>query len=1189
MRKKTGLFFQNTLCVLTIAAITAGGMNTAVYAKEADESVNTDESTNADESSNAGQNEETCETAKEEGEAGEPLEEQPAEPIVYEDVTIKNVDDFLKFAESCKIDAWSLNKNVKLEEDINLRDTDFETVPYFNGIFDGNSHTIKGYELQEGGYITGVFRYVGPCGMIENLNVQGDIDMADEQRVTGGLCGVNCGVISGCSFKGLMSGNNTVGCIAAINENTGLITKCVNSAHVSGYNFTGGITGKNYGVISGCTNNGDINDNEEWVIKDDEKGDSIIESISAAQNKEDIKDVVISGIDTGGITGYSTGSIIRCTNNGNIGYDHVGYNVGGIAGRQMGIISYSTNKGNIYGRKDIGGIVGQMEPYLEKDDMQTLPEAADKLHDLIEKTINDMDGSVDTISSDITSLTGYADGVVDDGRVLTGELTDSVNQNAEVINAVIERFEYVIDNLPGIVDNVSTAADSLGYFGKSLARIVEDVNYNSNVTDSDRESISRSKDNIYKTYSDTEETARRVTELTERINDLMYETDAEGNKKFRDLTEEEEQELNGYLAELQQISGQSGSDISGMMGDFSNIVETYKPYVETGTDEAIGEIDNAVAALQDAQGDLRKASQGARSIIDYLNSQSELRFHGLTSTWDNSLDSLHSNLKGITGSLESINTDGKNSSHTLNDDIAAVNDQVNVIYHIVSDKFDILQNDDAEMFVDVSDEELEAAKTGRVDSSKNTGTIKGDIDIGGIAGSMAIDEEDPEENAAGNVNIGAGSKYTLKNIIYECKNDAFVQSKKDGSGLIVGYMAQGVVSGCEGYGLAKSSEGSYTGGIAGESLSIIRDSYSICLLDGNKYVGGITGYGTTISGCTALVTWEKVPAERYGAIAGIVNTDTDTHEMKMENIKNNVFVEDQIQGIDDISYENIAEEITYNKLINTYGIPSEYSHLKVTYMVDDEKIGEQELSYGESLSRLKYPDGEYRDGFYIKWPDKSDEIMEGNYVISGEYIATKKAIESTNRYTDTEKPLVLLGGSFGTDAKVDARIVEDEEKDQSDRLVPNDKIIYEIKIDEGTTSQSEDKRIRIYNPYSKRAKVMKLEDGKWIGIDSKNVGSYIEIGITDNEATYAIEDNISRIYTIIKAALAAVVLVLLIVLVIILRKIIVRRKNSVKKEGGKKVKNKKSRKTEEKKEDNKEDNKDNKDNKESTKETDKIE
>ena len=67
--------------------------------------------------------------------------------------------------------------------------------------------------------------------------------------------------------------------------------------------------------------------------------------------------------DTGGIAGRSSGTITGSVNHGEIGYPHTGYNVGGIAGRQNGSVVGCENYGSIWGRKDVGGIVGQFEPY----------------------------------------------------------------------------------------------------------------------------------------------------------------------------------------------------------------------------------------------------------------------------------------------------------------------------------------------------------------------------------------------------------------------------------------------------------------------------------------------------------------------------------------------------------------------------------------------------------------------------------------------------------------------------------------------------------------------------------------------------------------------------------------------------------------------------------------------------------
>ena len=68
-------------------------------------------------------------------------------------------------------------------------------------------------------------------------------------------------------------------------------------------------------------------------------------------------------VDLGGIAGLNTSVIKYCDNYGDVGYPHTGYNVGGIAGRQSGRILGCTNAAEVTARKDVGGIVGQVEPY----------------------------------------------------------------------------------------------------------------------------------------------------------------------------------------------------------------------------------------------------------------------------------------------------------------------------------------------------------------------------------------------------------------------------------------------------------------------------------------------------------------------------------------------------------------------------------------------------------------------------------------------------------------------------------------------------------------------------------------------------------------------------------------------------------------------------------------------------------
>ncbi len=81
-----------------------------------------------------------------------------------------------------------------------------------------------------------------------------------------------------------------------------------------------------------------------------------------------------------------------CDNYGEVGYPHVGYNIGGVAGRQSGYLLGCDNNAAVHGRKDIGGIVGQAEPYLwlntSADRLDEVRDNLDILHDMANQLLD---------------------------------------------------------------------------------------------------------------------------------------------------------------------------------------------------------------------------------------------------------------------------------------------------------------------------------------------------------------------------------------------------------------------------------------------------------------------------------------------------------------------------------------------------------------------------------------------------------------------------------------------------------------------------------------------------------------------------------------------------------------------------------------------------------------------------------
>lgn len=296
--------------------------------------------------------------------AKEPLKPEESGRTIH----IATVKAFMSFAEECCLDSYSKGLTVYLDRDLDLsKEEDFFGVPIFCGEFNGGNHCISGLSLTGEGSVRGLFRYVEENALICDLQVKGLAEPQGTRCVTGGIAGSNRGIIRDCIFTGTVSGNENIGGIAGVNKVTGLIENCSVRGNLHGNHFVGGIAGKNEGLIRNCSNFSEVNVTERE--NDVDFSDITIEAMLGTEQANTVTDIA-------GIAGASTGVLRDCVNYGNIGYVHMGYNVGGIAGTQSGYITDCRNQGTVSGRKEVGGIVGQMEPILQveysQDALQTL-------------------------------------------------------------------------------------------------------------------------------------------------------------------------------------------------------------------------------------------------------------------------------------------------------------------------------------------------------------------------------------------------------------------------------------------------------------------------------------------------------------------------------------------------------------------------------------------------------------------------------------------------------------------------------------------------------------------------------------------------------------------------------------------------------------------------------------------------
>ena len=905
--------------------------------------------------------------------------------IIY----IHTAKDLCALSDSCAYDAWSRGKTVLLTADISLRGVDFEPIASFSGTFNGGGHTISGLTLTDSLSPAGLFLTLERGAFVHALKVEGQVAPGGTKEFVGGIAGRSYGTIEECSFFGVVKGESAVGGIVGRNEAGGLVANCTVSGSVSANRYTGGITGYNLGTLRACINSASVNTaNVDPTLSLDDL------SIDPASSLTDLVSVGAvesrnATSDTGGVAGYSSGSLLSCINRGAVGYPHFGYNVGGGAGRSDGFVDFCSNYGMIYGRKDVGGIVGQMEPYLHlslRDDLiARLRAELDKLNALVSSTLDDVDSTNDHISSRLDSVSAYTNAAVDDADSLAGQTTDFIDKNIGTVNELVDRVDDVMEALPDILRSLEDAADESSDVISALEQCSRDL----------------------------EMSAADRAQLTQYSNDLQRQSST-----LSDLAGQ----LRGYIENGDVDSAlaclaDAADALSAMASDISGITAILTDYLQTAAPKAHDDIQRALDALSDAAASLDTATGKTRRLIEDLNARGSLSFYPLGDGYRSTMDSLFANLRGTMDTLDALSDEVSADGTTLTADLRAVNDQMNAVVNLCLDIFvDMTDADASDIFEDTSDENIDAVTFGKVRSCTNYGAVDADLNVGGIAGAMAIEYElDPEGDQKESSSV-FDRVYETKAVVQHCVNRGSISGKKDCIGGIVGEMDLGIVLSCEAYGSARSETGSYVGGIAGLSSAGIRSSWAKLTLSGKSSVGGIVGSGSedtsssagsgcTVTDCRSLVVVEDCD-QFSGAISG----------RDLGVFRGNYFVSDVLRGIDRRSLSGQAEPMDYAAFCALGSVPEDFLSFTLRFVCDGRTLKTLRFDYGDSFDFSVFPSLTEQSGSYPVWDRTDLTDLRFDTVVTAEYTAYRASLQSDAQRADGRSVFFVEGEFNETDA-----------------------------------------------------------------------------------------------------------------------------------------------------------------------------
>ena len=973
-------------------------------------------------------------------------------------VYLRTAEDLAELSKNCTLDSWSQGKTVYLEADIDLTGTDFAPIPTFGGTFEGQGHTISGLSLTGSGNVRGLFRYIQPSGAVRDLNVTGSIAPSDRKNTLGGLAGENQGTITNCSFSGAVSGADSIGGIVGINEAQGQIINCSFSGSVTGEHYVGGIAGQNYGSIVQCENSGSINTTE--VDAELNLDNLNQDQLNAAENVPVCTDI-------GGITGFSSGILQSCVNTGAVGYAHVGYNIGGIVGRQSGYLNGCTNSGTILGRKDVGGIAGQLVPEVRllynEGQVGDLLDELDVLRSLIDQTGDDVRGASDEISERMQAISDRAA----EAQEAIGDFADSAadwaNENMDEINDLSARLSWLIDQLTPVLDDTSGLMDLAEDLADQLEEVLDEAGQASDLGEQTERELRAAVRSLRQAAASGKTAVARLLSALEHLGAAL------GSALQSQEAMEEVRAAAGELAAALRDMSDALARIAQLLwsgGDEAALREAIQALADT-LDRAGAALEQAVAAVAahldgdalDSAGEdaaaawqaLRTAAQSlldaaghtadAASLLPELLAQGgdiaeALRAPGRT------LEKLASRAAGLgedladifrelaeepTLSIRPIDSTLRQQGDALGDIFSGLLDDGDALRETMSGSTDILLDDlDAineqfgvitdllrdlleggeepeDRFEDVSDEASAATDTGDLSDARNDGTVEGDINVAGIVGSMAIEYD------------------------FDPEDDLIREGDRS---LDFRYQTRAVVAACINTGEITGKQ-DYAGGIVGlMDLGRVSgcENYGTVTSTNGDYVGGIAG----ASWGSIRDSWSKCRlsgGDYVGGVAGLGATLVNCHTLVTIDegdaclgavagdadsggtVSGNTFTSESLGALDGISYAGRAEPVTFDALCGTEGVPELFSRLELTFAADGVTVAVVPFRYGEGIDAL--PEIPAKKGYSAAWPDLDYTHLTASQTLEAEYTPYTSALTDGG-----ELPQILVDGSFSSRAEV---------------------------------------------------------------------------------------------------------------------------------------------------------------------------
>ena len=984
----------------------------------------------------------------------------PVANAASQTVRISSAEDLAALADNCVLDSWSKGLTVILDNDVDLSGTDFKPIPVFGGRFCGNGHTISGISIEGAIGSAGFIRTVLTGAVVEDLHVSGNIAPSKEASSAGGIAAVNYGTIKDCSFDGSVVCKTSVGGVAGINTETGVIVACSSTGSIEGEHGVGGIAGSNRGVIRNCESNAvvnnDITETERNVdIDADELLSRLMELRLSAEEYVDITDV-------GGVAGVSSGVLRGCKNHGTVGHANIGYNVGGVVGRLSGYAEDCENDGLVYGRKDVGGIAGQIDPYTEwsvsNDMLNGLRERVDGLSSAVSAFSDDVGVTGSRLSSDLSDVLYYLNEANTALDVLSGEAIDFTNANIETLKELSDRVTEALRLLSPVLNELSGFTGELPGIFEKLSQAIADL----------REAGVLAGDTNSAVTGDIAEAETIINGIVSGLEGIM-----EMLREFAQAPEDHD--VGNVIAAIEGFITTTRASLERLVQLIADIRSAL-----TGLDEVGENIDNALEALQEASDMAASASEALdraerllTEAVDALSRYDAILFVPINDDTD-SRRKLFSAIGETYAAMQRI-SQGLGDSE-LSDELTEISES---FFDLVDFTLDALEGVklEGEKVIENDPDNSDWTGNGSLRSCANSGSVFAETNAGGIAGAITLDFEfDLEDQFRLSYFVSGKAKYVVHSSIAGCTNGGVITTRANCSGGIVGRMDFGALKDCASSGAINAD--AYAGGIAGRSEGTILGCMTRVSVSADSYCGGIAGHAHIMKDCLTIPVLTG-HASFEGSVAGYAD----------EQVTGCFYSESDVGGIDGASYSGAAERIDYEGIIERIGNPELFKTVNVTFIKDDTIVKTVSVPYGDSLAEL--PHIEDLDGKHWKWNIPETSALRADLWIDGAYVSPIYVLA-----TDEQTPECLAEGEFDESQRLELREYAfdgDLPGARKDRILKTGTVLVNDYSGPLTVHILADGKGALYtcDPNGELAKTDYTVDGSYIVFTLQNGGSFV--------------------------------------------------------------------------------------------------